>query len=385
MDFVRPPAVFDWSDLEAVRNAFDTRAATPTEICLRLRPRRKSRHFVVTAVLLLTPIGGVIRYLYNQIAQLSDQAQAILLPEINDAWIMILGSALLLFVVLPRVLLPTFDLVLRPGESTVVLRGMGFEQQRLAGFCSASGHFLWSTFRVDSVGYSILRRGWQLPIPTTAGIAALNRILTPSQAALRDLLARGAGGSEVSDSVGRMLWVTVFGEAFLSERELALLLPTPTWHIFLGWAGAPLLGLAVDYGHEGHPLGILPDPGLVAVHLSWMPPWFPALLVIVYGSILAMWADAWIRRAVMVVPKGQQVLKLRVGKRVLKTHAIDDRTFSLHYGEDIQEPGSYIGIKAGSFSGTYGFGSSLQDLKLALIRLMEWAGVGSTSKEESHG
>jgi len=385
VDWVRPPAVFEWNDLEAVRNTFDTRKATPTEICLRLRPRRRSRHFIVTAVMLLTPVGGVMRYLYDQIAQLSDQAQAILSPEIDDAWIMILGASFLFFVVLPRVLLPSFDLVIRPGERTVVLRGMGFEQQRLAGFCSASGRFLRSTFRVDSVGYSILRRWWQLPIPTTAGIAALNKMLAPSQAALKDLLTSGGGSNEVSDSVGRMLWVTVFGEAFLTEKELAVLLPTPTWHIFLGWTGAPLLGLAVDYWHEGHPLDIFPDPALIAAHLSWMPPWFPALLVVVYGSAVAMWADAWIRRAVMVLPKGQQVLELRAGKRVLDTIPIDDRTFSLHCGDDIQEPGSYIGIKAGSFSGTYGFGSSLQDLKLALVRLMEWAGLGDDRSGGNHG
>ena len=385
MDFVRPPAVFEWNDLEAVRNSFDTREATPTEICLRLRPRRRSRHFIVTGVMLLTPVGGVMRYLYDQIAQLSDQAQAVLSPEIDDAWVMILGASFLLFIVLPRVLLPSFELVIRPGESTVILRGMGFEQQRLAGFCSASGRFLWSTFRVDSVGYSVLRRWWQLPIPTTAGITALNKMLGPSQAALRDLLASGGGSDEVSVSVGRMLWVTVFGEAFLTERELAVLLPTPTWHMFLGWAGAPLLGLAVDYWHEGHPLDILPSPALITAHLSWMPPWFPAVLVIAYGSIVAMWADAWIRRAVMVVPKGQQVLELRAGKRVLDTIPINDRTFSLHCGDDIQEPGSYIGIKAGSFSGTYGFGVGLQDLKLALARLMEWAGLGDHRGGESHG
>jgi hypothetical protein len=98
-----------------------------------------------------------------------------------------------------------------------------------------------------------------------------------------------------------------------------------------------------------------------------------------------MWADAWIRRAVMVIPKGGQVLELRAGKRVLDTIPIDDRTFSLHCGDDIQEPGSYIGIKAGSFSGTYGFGASLQDLKLALVRLMEWAGLGDDRNRGSHG
>jgi hypothetical protein len=298
---------------------------------------------------------------------------------------MILGTSLLFFVVLPRVLLPTFEIVIRPGQRSVVLRGMGFEQERLAGFCSASGRLLWSSFRVDSVGYSVLRRWWQVLLPTTAGIAALNRILAPSQAALRELLTNGGGSDEISDSVGRMLWVTVFGEAFLSENELAVLRPTPIWHMFLGWAASPLLGYPLLSWHEKHPLDIVPDPALISAHLSWMPHWFPALLVIAYGSVVAMWADAWIRRAFIVFPKGRQIVELRAGKRVLDTIPIDDRSFSLHYGQDIQEPGSYIGIKAGSFSGTYGFGSSLQDLKLALVRLMDWAGVDSKAREESRG
>ena len=385
MDWVRPPAVFEWNDLEAVRNSFDTREATPTEICLRLRPRRRSRHFIVSAIGAILAVGFTMRFQYDQIAQAPDVAQLILAPAMEDVWPMLIGFSVLLFAVLPRALLPTFELALRPGESTVVLRGMGFEQQRLAGFCSASGRLLWSTFQVDSVGYSILRRWWQLPIPTAAGIAALNRMLAPSQVALRDLLASGGGSAEVSDSVGRMLWVTVFGEAFLTENELAVLLPTPMWHMFFGWIVPWGLTTAVDYWYQAHPPYDYPSPAAIGEHLAVVPLWLPALLVILYTAIVGMWADAWIRRAIMVVPKGQQVLERRAGKRVLDTIPIDDKTFSLHCGDDIQEPGSYIGIKAGSFSGTYGFGVSLQDLKLALVRLMEWAGLGDHRGEESHG
>ena len=385
MDFVRAPAVFLWQDVEAVNNAFHASKATPLEVCLRLRPRRRSRHMVISAIGAILAVGFTMRFQYDQIAQAPDVAQLILGPAMEDVWPMLIGFSLLLFVVLPRALLPSFELVLRPGESTVVLRGMGFEQQRLAGFCSASGSLLWSTFRVDSVGYSILRRGWQLPLPTAAGIAALNRMLAPSQAALRDLLASGGGSAEVSDSVGRMLWVTVFGEAFLTENELAVLLPTPNWHMFFGWLVPWGLTTAVDYWYQAHPPYDYPSPAAIGEQLALAPLWLPSLLVILYTAIVGMWADAWIRRAVMVIPRGKQVLELRAGKRVLDTIPIDDRTFSLHCGDDIQEPGSYIGIKAGSFSGTYGFGASHQDLELALLRLLQWAGLASKTKEGSHG
>jgi len=133
VDFVRPPAVFDWNDLEAVRNTFDTRNATPTEICLRLRPQRRSRHIVISAIGAILAVGFTMRFQYDQIAQAPDVAQLILGPAMEDVWPMLIGFAFLLFAVLPRVLLPTFELILHPGESTTILRGMGFEQQRLAG------------------------------------------------------------------------------------------------------------------------------------------------------------------------------------------------------------------------------------------------------------
>jgi hypothetical protein len=379
------PAVFEWNDLEAVRNTFDTHDATPTEICLRLRPRRRSRHIVISAIGAILAVGFTMRFQYDQIAQAPDVAQLILGPAMEDVWPMLIGFSVLLFVVLPRALLPSFELVLRPGESTVILRGMGFEQQRLAGFCSASGRLLWSTFRVDSVGYSILRRWWQLPIPTTAGVAALNRMLAPSQTALKDLLASGGGGAEVSDSVGRMLWVTVFGEAFLTENELAVLLPTPNWHMFFGWLVPWGLTTAVDYWYQAHPPYDYPTPAAIGEQLAVIPLWFLPALVILYTALVGMRADAWIRRAVMVVPKGQQLLELRAGKRVLDTIPIDERTFSLHYGNDIQEPGSYLGVKTSSWSGMLGLRSSHQELELALLSLLRWSGLGSTAKEESHG
>jgi len=385
MDFVRPPAVFDWNDLETVRNTFHTRDATPTEICLRLRPQRRSWHIVVGAIQTVLAVGLLMRFQYDQIAQAPDVAQLILGPAMADVWPMLIGFGILLFVVLPRALLPTFEVVLRPGDIAVTLRGMGFEQQRLAGFCSASGKLLGAAFRVDSIGYSILKRWWQLPSPTATGVAALNRILAPSQAKLRELLGSGGGGEEVSESVGRMLWVTVFGEAFLTEKELAILRPTPIWHMFLGWIAPWGLPVAVGAWYEAYPVYAYPSPAAIGEHLALIPLWLPSVLIYLYTAVVGMWADAWIRRAIVVVPKGKQVLELRAGKRVLKRIPIGDRTFSIHYGEDIQEPGSYIGIKAGLFSGTYGFGSSLQDLKLALIRLTEWAGVGSKAKEENHG
>jgi hypothetical protein len=67
MDYERAPAVFDWRDLEAVRNTFCAPSSSPTEICLRLRPRRRSRHFIVTALMLLMPIGMVLRCLYTKL------------------------------------------------------------------------------------------------------------------------------------------------------------------------------------------------------------------------------------------------------------------------------------------------------------------------------
>jgi hypothetical protein len=385
MDLVLPPAVFDWNDLEAVRNTFATRIATPTEICLRLRPRRRSWHIVIGAIQAILAVGFTMRFQYDQIAQAPDVAQLILGPAMEDVWPMLIGFGILFFVVLPRVLLPTFELVLRPGESTLALRGMGFEQQRLAGFCSASGRLLGATFWVDSVGYSILRRWWQLPSSTTTAVDALNRILAPSQATLKELLASGAGESQASESIGRMLWGKVFGQAFLTEDALAVLLPTPIWNIFLGWIAPWVLTTGIDYWYQAHPPYGYPTPTAIGEHLALVPLWLPSMLVYLYTAAVIMWADAWIRRAVMVIPKGQQFLELRAGRRLLKTIPIDVGTFSLHHGQDIQEPGSYIGIKAGTFSGTYGFGSSYQELELALLSLLQWAGFGSKANGGSHG
>jgi hypothetical protein len=380
------PAVFEWRDVQAIADTFCAKKATPLEIVLRLGPKRRSKHFLVSAILLFTPVGFVIKSFYDQIDRAAEAAKPIMQAELGDLWTMIIASAILLFVVLPKALLPSFELVLRPKSSTIVLRGMGFEQERLAGCCNATGRLLWSTFFVDSVGYSVLRRWWQTPLPTAPGVDALGRILAPAQQALADVLERGGGQGEVFDSVDRMLWATVFGEAFVSETELAVLLPTPVWHMVFGWVLPFLLLSGASWligQYQAYPDY---DLWLLGQRLSGFPPWLPPVAAMLYAVLAAVLADSLIRRAMMVIPKGRKQIELRVGKRVRKAIPIDYDNFALHRGDDIADVGGYIAIKTRGWSGTFGpNGLRVQQMELALLRLLQWAGVQKEREGNRHG
>jgi hypothetical protein len=381
------PATFSDSDLRAIKRTFYTRKATPEEVCLLLRPRKRSWHTVLTGLpftaFLAISIGiGIGMKAFEP----DEQFGEILRAEFWGVCLFAFFSVLLIFVLLPDAYLPRFGLVLRPGDKEILMRGFGFEQRRPGGCCSVANRHLWCNFYVDSVRYALVRRWWQFPLPIGRGAAAINRVLEPARNALRDLVASGDGHAEMLRSTDRTLWAMAFGEAFVTENEVVLMLLPPKWYIWLGTLPAALGAgmLTFWYGFNWPISGYYNAAKEVVRTISWVPMWLPSAILILYVGLVSVWSDPWFRRALAILPKGKEVIQIRVGKRTLGEFPFGEYTIYVSDGRGLEYVSSYLWVDTLAWTGTKGAEGRMTEFQTAVMRLRVWTGLIS-DEEESRG
>ena len=74
-----------------------------------------------------------------------------------------------------------------------------------------------------------VRRWWQTLIPITRAAHVVAGALAPATTALRELVLAGGGHAEMLLSTERMLWARTFGEAFVTEDEVVVMLVPQGW------------------------------------------------------------------------------------------------------------------------------------------------------------
>jgi hypothetical protein len=379
-------ATFSGKELRAIKRTFYTRKATPDEVCLVVRPRKRSWHMIVMPFLPGAVLPWLVWYPLGKhvLSPWSDRAiGAALLTEFWAASGFVALLTLLLFVLLPCAYLPLFEVTIRPADSVVRMRGFGFEQNRPVAFCSIANHHLWCTLSVDRVGYRVTRRWWQTPLLIRAGSAAIARALTPGRASRTALTTSGQGLNETMESDRRFAWVRCFGEAFVTENEAVLILPPPNWHIFPIVFAVPFLAVAaaIWHGFHGPTHTYYTADDKVVWSLCSIPMWLPSAIIMLYTGLLAIWADPWFRRAVAIIPKGLGRIRIQVGGRVLgETYFFDDSIcVSDNRGSEYPD---YLFVSTRYWRGSKSAWRVDECLK-AERALKEWAGFGL--KDESGG
>jgi hypothetical protein len=380
-------ATFSEADLRAIRRTFYARRATPEEVCLVLRPRKRSWHTVLTGLpftaMLAISIGIGIGM---KAFQHDEQFGEILRAEFWGVCLFAFFGVLLVLVLLPDAYLPRFELVLRPGDKDIRMRGFGFEQRRPGGCCSVANRHLWCNFYADSVRYALVRRWWQFLLPIGWGAAALNRVLQPAKEALRDLVASGGGQAEMLRSTDRTLWAMAFGEAFVTENEVVLMLPPPNWYIWVAGVPASLAAgmLMFWHGFKG-PISCHRNAAdEVICTISQVPMWVPSAILILYIGFWAAWADPWFRRALAILPKGKELIQIRVGKRTLGEYPFHEYSIYISDGRGLEYVSSYLWVDTPAWRGTKGAESRFTEFQTAVMRLQVWTGV-IHAEEESRG
>ena len=385
--------IFSDADLRAIRRTFLTRKATPEEVCLVVRPRRLSAHGVV----LLLPFVGVLAMTFAiaigphifRIAPVSDlyDLRDLLLDRFWAACTIVILLIVTTFILVPLACLPRFEVSVRPGDQIVVMRGLGFEQERLASCCLVFNRYLWCTFSVDRIGYSLLRRWWQFPWPILKGAAALDRAFAPARAALKALLEGGKGQAEMMDSVRRFVWARSFGEAFLTGNDVVVVLPPAGWFV---WPGAVVgcvgLGMGTFFWHEfvGPVWGYNAADGSLVWKLSRIPMWLPSAIAIVYTAFVSLWADPWFRRAVAVVPRGLKRIRIQVGKRVRGESWFYDWSICVSDNRGSESMLDYLHVDTRFWSGTK-WARRPEEFSVAEQQLKEWAGLSAPAEGDKRG
>ncbi len=379
-------ATFSDAELRAIRRTFYTRKATPEEVCLVVRPTRRSWHMARYPIALVVVLGlNVVLGLREKVFSSGQpEFQDILVSEFWGTCCAITLLVLLVFYLLPGAYPPRFELVLRPGGGDVTMRGFGFAQTRPASCCSIANRHLWCSFYVDTIRYAMLRRWWQLLLPPGQGAAAVAAVLAPARAALRALLASGGGQSEMSLSASRTLWANAFGEALVTDNEVVLMLPPAGWSVWIGAViGCVLGGTGVLLWQGWHSLvwGYYTPDMQVVKGLSSIPMWLPSAIVILYTGLVCMWADPWFRRAVAVVPKGQARIRIQIGKRAVGEFPFWIDSIFVGDGRGHETVSSYLWVRTPAWTGTKGAEPRFEEHVTAVWRLKSWAGV-STEEED---
>jgi hypothetical protein len=393
---------FAKDDLTAIKRAFRTSKATPEEVRLLVRPWRGSGHRLWTKIVFATSFGSVWEY-HHAISMAEPPAQAILFPAWWTAFLLVLGTYLTIFFILPRIGLPSFHVVVRPGAKTVVLRGFGFERELPACLCSFEPGKLGCTFKVDlalsicrthrkwwrrvsSLGvlssYSVRRKWWRPLSSAAVPCDALNEAFTQARLDMVEVVTSGSDPDKLVPPLQRTNWRAFLNEAFVSENEIAFLLPPPNWHYYFGWIISWGAAVVADIWDWTHLPDVEKDVEVIASHLHSFPLWLPTTLALLYAGTVDYLADPWMRRAVAIIRKGRGSIMIRVGKRIRGEFPIDAstfKTFSEQY--DIHEPTVFLGINTCAWSGHQGTGFSTEDeLAAALDDLRAFAGVPETPR-----
>jgi hypothetical protein len=379
---------FSDSELRTLRRAFCVRKATPEEVCLVVRPRRRSAHLVGMGIFTTFMCGMAMAFTGRQAYQHDRVVGGLLVPDFWAACLLVACLDILVFFLLPGAYNPRFELVLRPGGRDITMRGLGSEQQRLSSCCSIANRYLWCNFYADTIRYTLVRRWWQTLIPITCAAHVVAGALTPATTALRELLLRGGGHAEMLLSTERMLWAKAFGEAFVTDNEVVVMLLPQIWY---GWAVAvigPTLGMVAtfcwDFYSPAVDCGWLTKKVLVCSSSS-IPLWLPSALLILGMAAVCYWVDPWFRRAVAVIPKGQRRIRIQVGRRSLGEFPfLGDLTIWVSDGKGT-EMLSCLWVRTAAWKGTTSAESNFKEFVVAVAQLQRWAGVDFGPKGDSHG
>jgi hypothetical protein len=383
-------ASFTPAELKALRRAFQVKTATPDEVCLTIRPLRRSSYMVLwgLGLAVLFAIGAILPTNSGHATR----------PPFGAAWALATASTVVLFLLLPHLYRPTFDFVIRPGARPITMRGFGFTQERGAAFCRVVDRVFWCGVYVDNVPYAIRRRWWQVGL-TRKSARVLATTLTPAQAELMAEHCDGNLRSRILRSTDRTLWARCFGEAVVTDNEAVFLLPPPAWHMW--WMGAAsLVGVVallawstilIKLWTTGPPtLAEAPMQVLEAFwehRTRWLASWptlLPPSLLVAIVATVSIYADPWFRRAVAVVPRGQQRIQIRIGGRQLTDSPLLPEMI---WAEDANERESDTGIDRVGLSVPGWHGQRSCRLKVGLIqaavdRLYIWASTPASPGEQ---
>jgi hypothetical protein len=380
---------FSDSELRTLQRAFCVRKATPEEVCLVVRPRRRSMHLALMGIATALLLGAAMHFSGLKAYDLDSAVGGLLVPSFWWACVLVACLDILVFFLVPGAYAPRFELVLRPGGRDITMRGLGFQQHRLASCCSVANRYLWCNFYVDTIRYTLARRWWQTLIPITRAAHVAARALAPATTALRELVLGGGGHAEMLLSTERMLWARTFGEAFVTEDEVVVMLVPQGW-----WAW--FASLILIFGGSAAifwPMAICPPAycyyatrDAVTCSVSKIPMWLPAALVILAVALICIWVDPWFRRAVAVIPKGQRRIRIQVGKRSLGEFPFfGDLTIWVSDGRGSDMVSSYLWIRTPVWKGTTGVGSRYEEAVVAVAQLQRWAGLDFAPEGDSHG
>jgi hypothetical protein len=368
---------FAKEDLTAIKRAFRTSKAMPEEVCLLVRPLRID---VVRWALMLTLLilsGGSMSMFYHSIQGSDEAVRSVVSPIWWNAFLLILGTFFMVFLILPRAFSPMFEVVVRPGSQTVVLRGFGVEQEWSAHLCSAEVGKIRCSFKIDSDWYRIGRRSWQLAFSPAIPCDAINEAFAPARIAMVEAIKARGGRESASPKSQVHDWRGILTEPFVTETELVFLLPATGWQFYFGTLipyCASFVATAWDITHQPN---FEKDLDVILAHLHSFPLWLPSVLVLLYTGLIGYLADPWNLQAVAIIPRGQGRIVIRVGKRILGDFPILDSTFTVSSAQyDIFQPDVILGIHTPAWSGKEGTGLRTEDeLFAALANLRAFAGV----------
>jgi hypothetical protein len=370
---------FAKKDLIAIKRAFRTSKATPEEVCLLVRPLRIDVvRWALMGCLVIT-IGGSMSMFYRSIQSSEEAVRAVVSPIWWNAFLLICGTSLMVFFILPRAFSPMFEVVVRPGAKTVTLRGFGVEQEWPAHLCSAEVSKIRCSFKIDHHWYRIGRRCWQLGFSPAIPCDAVNEAFAPARIAMVEANSRGGGQESVSPPMHRL---GIFSEEFVTQTEMVVLLPTTGWQFYFDTVipyGAFFVAAAWDITHQPN---FENDLGVILAHLRSFPLWLPSVLVLLYTGLAGYFAEPWNLQAVAIIPRGQGRIVIRVGKRILGDFPILDSTFTVFSEQyDIFQPTICLKVETPAWSGKKGTGMSSEDeLFAALAGLRAFAGVAETPR-----
>jgi hypothetical protein len=368
---------FAKEDLIAIKRAFRTSKATPEEVRLLVRPLRIDviRWALMASLAILS--AGSMSMFYRSIQSSDEAVRSVVSPIWWNALLLIFGTFLMVFFILPRALSPMIEVVVRPGAKSVTLRGFGVEQEWPAHLCSAEVSKIRCSFKIDSDWYRIGRRFWQLGFSSSIPCDAINEAFAPARIAMFEAIRGGGGQRSVSPMLQRHNWHAIFSEAFVAETEMVFLLPSTGWQFYFGTVipfGASFVAMAWDITHQPN---FEKDLEVILAHIRSFPLWLPSVLVLLYTGLVGYLANPWNLRAVAIIPRGQGRIVIRVGKRVLGDFPILDSTFTVSSSQyDIFQPDIILGIHTPAWSGKEGTGLRTEDdLFAAIADLRAFAGV----------
>jgi hypothetical protein len=244
-----------------------------------------------------------------------------------------------------------------------------------------------ANFYVDTIRYTLVRRWWQTLIPITRAAHVVAGALAPATTDLRELLLRGGGHAEMLLSTERMLWAKAFGEAFVTDNEVVVMLLPKMWY---GWAVGLIVmvtsSLTILYWRfYPSTYCFYATKDVVVCNISAIPLWLPSVLFTLCMAAVCYWVDPWFRRAVAVIPKGQRRIRIRVGRRSLGEFPfLGDLTIWVSDGKGT-EMLSCLWVRTPAWKGTTSAESNFKEFVVAVAQLQRWAGLDFGSEGDFHG